>query len=229
MAIQAILWDNDGVLVDTEKLYFQATREAMAEVGVELTERLYVQFLLIEGRGPWHLAEGRGIPAERISQLKGRRDARFRELLRGEDVLIEGALDALRLVRKRYRMALVTSSEREHLELVHRSTGVLPEFELILARESYRNAKPDPEPYLCAMEQLRLSKNECLVVEDSERGLRAAKAAGLACWVIPNRLSRQGCFDCADRVFESISEVARELTVDGRFEGREGERPLGRS
>ena len=72
--IEAILWDNDGVLVDTEHLYFQATQQVMASAGVELTEALYIEHFLVEGRGAWHLLEERGATAADVGRLRDERN-----------------------------------------------------------------------------------------------------------------------------------------------------------
>lgn len=215
MAFEAILWDNDGVLVDTEELYFRATREALAKAGVELTERLYVDHFLVDGRGAWHLAAEHGIPDVQIAELRAWRNARYNELLAVENVLLEGARDALVALRPHYRMAIVTSCRGEHFATMHRATRLLDSFELVLTREHYEEAKPHPEPYLRAIERMNLRPEKCLAIEDSERGLRAAKAAGLECWVIPRGLSRYGHFDLADRAFTSLAALVRDLLDRG--------------
>jgi HAD superfamily hydrolase (TIGR01509 family) len=216
MSIRAILWDNDGVLVDTEGLYYRATREVMASAGVELTEPMYLQLFLVEARGAWHLVEEKGFPPAQIAAMRDRRSRRYLELVEQESRPLPGVNEALRALQPHFRMAVVTSSHADPFAAAHRSTGLLPFFEFVLTRECYGNCKPDPEPYLCAVERLGLSREECLVIEDSERGLRAAKAAGLACWVIPHGLSRHGSFAAADRVFESVSDVARALVPVSR-------------
>jgi len=208
---EAILWDHDGVLVDTEGLYFRATREMLATVGVDLTESLYRALFLVEGRGAWHLAEERGVPAAEIAALKQRRGERYTELLLASDVMIDGALALVQALAPRFRMAIVTSSHRDHFDAIHRRTGLPALFEFVLAREDYGVSKPDPEPYLRAVERLGLAREKCLVIEDSARGLRAAKAAGLTCWVVPSGLTRASSFDEADRRFESLADLGAAL------------------
>jgi HAD superfamily hydrolase (TIGR01509 family) len=211
MPIRAILWDNDGVLVDTEGLYYRATREVMASVGVELSEPMYVQLFLVEGRGAFHLAEEKGFTPAQVVALRERRNREYKELLERESRPIAGVSEALHALQPHFRMAIVTSSHADHFAAAHRRTGLLPLFEFVLTRECYEKSKPDPEPYLLAVERLGLSREECLVVEDSERGLTAAKAAGLACWAIPHGLAGTARFAAADRVVASISDLAREL------------------
>jgi len=117
-----------------------------------------------------------------VADLRRRRDERYRELLLVEDVTIAGVAELLAELSAHVRMAIVTSSRRAHFDAIHSRTDLTRHFELILAREDYRSSKPDPEPYATAVERLQLSAAECLVIEDSEPGLSAAKAAGLTCW-----------------------------------------------
>jgi HAD superfamily hydrolase (TIGR01509 family) len=199
-----LLWDHDGVLVDTEALYFQATREVLASVGVTLDEALYRQLFLVENRGAWHLAQR---TERELTALKQRRNQRYTELLTSTDVYIPGALTMIAELAQRHRMAIVTSSRRAHFDAIHRARALPHHFELILAREDYAESKPDPEPYLTAVARLGASAADCLVIEDSERGLRAAHAAGLRCWVIPSSLTQDSDFTRAERRFDSIAAL----------------------
>ena len=85
---------------------------------------------------------------------------------------------------------------------------------MVLTREDYNKSKPEPEPYLKALELLTIDPGNVVVIEDSERGSMAAKRAGLTCWAVPNRLSTHGNFSQADRVLSNIEEVARLLLDD---------------
>jgi HAD superfamily hydrolase (TIGR01509 family) len=210
--IKAIFWDNDGVLVDTEHLYFEATRRVLATVGVPLTEALFHDLFLVQNRGAWHLAEAAGVPRETLARLRTERDALYGALIDRDGLVLPGVEAALALLAPRFRMAIVTSSHRDHFDAVHRRAGLLRFFELVLTREHYQRSKPDPEPYLTALARTGLSPGECLVIEDSERGLRAAEAAGIACWVIPTALTRGGDFRAADRVLGAVEEVVALLT-----------------
>lgn len=208
---QALLWDHDGVLVDTEGLYFQATAEVLSTVGVSLTEDDYRAHFLVENRGGWHLASARGIGAAEIDALRKRRNARYAALLGERETLIPGALAAVRALAPHYQMAIVTSSQRAHFDIIHRATSLPALFSFVLAREDYRDSKPSPEPYLAAVARLGLAPEACLVIEDSRRGLLAAKAAGLACWVVPSQLTASSSFEEADRRFASLAEVTQAL------------------
>lgn len=207
----AILFDNDGVLVDTEALYFRANREALAGIGVTLDEAAYVELFLRTGRGAWHLAEALGHDGPAIEALRAARDRAYAALVEGAELLMPGAAEAVAALAGRYRLAIVTSSEPEPFARTHARTGLLSHFELVLTRQHYRLSKPDPEPYLCAVDRLGVAPGRCLVIEDSERGLQAAKAAGLCCWVIPSGFTKTGRFDAADAVLADLRAAARRL------------------
>jgi HAD superfamily hydrolase (TIGR01509 family) len=201
------LWDNDGVLVDTEPLFFRATGEVLAPYGVDLTEDVYVDFALRHGRSLFDLIAERGVTKDEIDRTREIRDARYMDLLREGVTVIDGVRESLTTLAGQLPMAIVTASGRSHFEMIHAPLGLLDYFEFVLAEGDYARHKPEPDPYLAAAERLGLDPAECLVVEDSERGLRAAVAAGMRCLVVPSGFSRGGDFSAAHRVLSSAAEV----------------------
>lgn len=212
--LKTILWDHDGVLVDTERFYFQATREVLAGVGVALSAEQYRQFLLIESRGAWHLAEERGVTGAALRKLQADRNARYLELIAENDVIIPGALDLLATMKPRARMAIVTSCRRAHFEAIHQTTGISDLVEFVLTREDYGESKPDPEPYLTAVDRLGVAKEACVVVEDSLRGLIAARRAGLRCWIVYSDMTAGLSFDGAERQFGNLADIRAALETE---------------
>ena len=208
--IKAILWDNDGVLVDTERLYFQATREILARVGVNLTREMFVEYLLKKGKSVWHLAAEKGTPPDRVDRMREERNARYSQLLQEENTVIAGVAETLPKLHQ-FTMGIVTTSRREHFDIIHRASGLLQYFAFILTREDYEKSKPDPEPYLRGLEKTGVERSECIVIEDSKRGLTAATRAGLRCLVIPTELNRDDDFSEAYMVLDAITDVTPEL------------------
>ncbi len=204
--IEAIFWDNDGVLVDTEHLYFEATRQVLASVDIPLTEDGYRELFLQQGRGAWHLAEARGLPPAEVQALKQRRNALYAELIATAPRVLPGVLDVVSSLHRRYRMGIVTSSRRDHFEIIHRGTGLLPYFDFVVTADDCPRTKPCPDPYLRAIEASGVDPASGVAVEDSERGLEAATAAGLRCVIVPSRLTRTQSFDGALRL-ESICDL----------------------
>ncbi len=203
-----IFWDNDGVLVDTEGLYYQASRDALARIGYDLTSAQFAAISLATGRSVFELATG---DDSLMDQLRHWRNQRYSELLASRRLLLPEARETLERLAPYLQMAIVTSSRRDHFDLIHADTDLLHLFDFILCREDYLEAKPDPEPYLTAVQRSGREPWQCLVIEDSVRGLAAAKAAGLTCWVIPSAQTRGQDFSAADRILPGIAEVARLL------------------
>jgi len=205
--LKAILWDNDGVLVDTEGLYFQACRETLERLGIGMSEARFIELFLKASEGLNRIAAEHGIDEQALETARIWRNARYTELLRAGVPVIEGAQQVLSQLHGTVGMGIVTSSRREHFEIIHAATGLLDCIDFTLVREDYQQSKPDPEPYLTAMQQNGLSADECIVIEDSDRGLRAALAAGLRCIVIPQGLTGSLDFTGALRQLTDIRQV----------------------
>ncbi|NMB83187.1 MAG: HAD family phosphatase [Ignavibacteria bacterium] len=205
--IKSIFWDNDGILVDTEKLYFKASKLTFAKIGIDLTSEMYVEYFLKQSHGTWHLAKELGYSDETISELRSERNKLYAELLETEIEIINGAGDALKELYGKVKMGIVTSSRKDHFEIIHKQTGFLKYFDFVVTSEDVKNTKPDPEPYLKALALSGFKKEECIVIEDSERGLRAAIAAGLKCYIIPTELTKSSDFAGAEKIFNNIKEI----------------------
>lgn len=212
---RALFWDNDGVLVDTERWYFQATREVLAEVGVELTEALYFEHFLASDKGTWHLAAARGLTDSEIARLKQKRNELYQHELEHQPLAITGVRETLQALRPHFTMGIVTSSRRSHFDTIHRRTGFIEFFDFALTAEDYEHCKPAPDPYLKAIERSGFPAAACLAIEDAPRGLIAARAAGIDCWIVHTAFSRLADFPGAARILSGISEVASLLLSPG--------------
>ena len=143
MEFEAIFWDNDGVLMESEHLYFQANAEALARRGVNLSLASFIELSLRRGESVLQLGGG-------DEALRRWRDARYVELLAAGADVTPGADAVLRTLYGRRPMAIVTSCRREHFRVMHRQSNLLGYFDFVLTREDFVQTKPDPEPYLLA-------------------------------------------------------------------------------
>ncbi len=207
--IRAILWDNDGVLVDTEGLYFQAGHEVLATQSVELTHKDFAEQSLKKGLSVFDFLPVQD--AELIERLRLKRNARYSALLANGVQVVDGVVETLQTFYGRVQMGIVTGSRRDHFDIVHTQTNLLPFFDFVLAREDYEEAKPHPDAYLTAMRLHGLQPDDCVVVEDSERGCIAAAAAGLRVLAVPNALSKYGDFSSAYKILNSVRDVINEI------------------
>ena len=205
-----ILWDNDGVLVNTEQWYFTATREALAELGVQLPIDAYQQ-IMIQGRSSWELAAQAGVDLQQIKDGQDLRDELYRTYLRNNDLRIKGVFEVLSELAQHYQMAIVTTCRRDDFELIHSNLDLLQFMQFVLTREDYAESKPHPEPYLTALQKFSATSSQALVVEDSERGLRAAQAAAIDCAVVDYHFTRGHDFSAAQYRLQTLKELLQLL------------------
>ncbi len=204
---QAIFFDNDGILVDTEPLYFEASRRVLAELSCELTRDWYMREQLRKGKSTFTLAEENGYSDEEISQYKEKRSEVYAELLRQGVPLIDGVRETLSMLSTSYKMGVVTSSMREHFDIIMEQTNLSSFFDFTITADDVSKTKPDPQPYLQALHTVELQPQDCLVVEDSERGIEAAHSANLSCIAIPTALTSSHNFQKAEIVLKSIRDL----------------------
>ena len=202
-----ILFDHDGVLVDTERWYFAASKRALAELGIELDLELHRR-KMTRGVSTWDLARSNGVNETTIDRQRPRRDRYYQEYLRTEDIEVPGVERVLRGLSGRCRMAIVTTARRVDFELIHRNRGIVQYMDFVLTREDYDEAKPAPEPYLAGLARFGGRPEEALVVEDSERGLKAAVAAGIECAIVHSEFTSSHDFSTATFRIGSLGELA---------------------
>jgi len=205
--INTILWVNDGILVDTEGLYFEATREAMAEFDIDLTPEQYRRYCLHDNRGAWHLAQARGHSRRDIDAARIRRNDRYTELLAAQSRVIDGVRETLEALHGRIRMGVVTSSMKCHYDVIHESTGLTDFFDFVIAADDVVETKPHPELYEKGLLAADARPNQAISIEDSFRGLCAATAAGIPCYVVPTDWTNDGDYSAAAAVLQSVREV----------------------
>ncbi|HEX3005363.1 MAG TPA: HAD family phosphatase [Angustibacter sp.] len=206
MQKQFLLFDHDGVLVDTERWYYLAGRRAPAGVGVDLEERQYLHDMS-QGLGTWARARAAGVDEATISRLRDQRDAYYQQYLRSEPIEIEGVAEVLAELAGHVRMAIVTTAKRADFHLIHERRQLRHFMDFVLVREDYERAKPHPEPYLTGLELFGASAHDTLVVEDSARGLRSAVAAGIDCVVVHNDFTAGQDFSGAQHRIDRLSEL----------------------
>jgi len=179
VSLRAVIFDVDGVLVRSMENHAAAYQKAFAEIGVAIRpEEVYAN----EGRRSREviesLAQERGLDLSeaKLEEMNRRKQATFYAF--GPAPLYPGVRDLLeRLHAHGLRLAAVTGTNRAN---VHHHLGELVNlFDVLVTSDDVTRTKPDPEPYLKALEKLRLKPEECVVVENAPLGIRAAKAAGL--------------------------------------------------
>jgi HAD superfamily hydrolase (TIGR01509 family) len=213
-----ILFDHDGVLVDTEQWYYLAGKRALASLGIDLQRDAYL-VNMANGVNTWEAARASGISESEIQRCRELRNRYYQEYLVTEDIEIEGVVDTLDVLADEYRMGIVTTSKPSDFALIHEARRILDYMEFYLTREDYERAKPHPEPYLRGLQRFGATAAETVVVEDSERGLKSAVAAGIDCIVVANEFTAAHDFSKATArvaTFRELPSTIKGLTSSAR-------------
>jgi HAD superfamily hydrolase (TIGR01509 family) len=198
-----VLFDHDGVLVDTEFWYYKAGERALADIGFTLDRDQYLRDMTL-GLATWAQARAAGVDEQTISRQREVRNSYYQEYLRTEAIEIEGVVETLAELSKYVRMAIVTTAKRVDFEIIHEERQIKQFMDFILAREDYEFAKPHPEPYLTGLKRLGATREETLVVEDSSRGLNSAVAAGIDCAIVHSDFTEAQDFSQASYRIETL-------------------------
>lgn len=208
-----VLFDHDGVLVDTEAWYYKASERALADVGFTLDKEQYIRDMG-QGLGAWAQARAAGLDEPTINRQREVRNEYYQEFLRTEAIEIEGVVEALAELSKHVRMAIVTTARGADFAIIHEQRQIRGFMDFVLVREDYELAKPHPEPYLTGLKRLGAAKEATLVVEDSARGLRSAVAAGIDCAIVHNDFTEGQDFSQASHRIETLIEL-KGIILDG--------------
>jgi len=203
----ALIFDLDGVLIDSEPLHKLAKEQAFAEFGIVFSEEVYDSY---KGRPDEtvlrEMLEGCG-RVEVLAQLRQRKREYF-QAIEHRVQPVNGAVEFVRWAKGHFRLALATSSTARNREMAFRLLGIGDLFDAVADAGRHQRPKPDPEVFLVAMNDLGLPAQECWVIEDSLNGVRAAKAAGCVTVGITTTFPAMRLSDAGvDLVVESFTEL----------------------
>ena len=210
MAIAAVLFDFDGVLVDTEWAIYDAWHRTFISNGHPLPLEIYTQCIGSDF-ATWspktHLEELTGSAFDWHDLDRRRQEEIVRDL--ADEGPMPGAVALLGKLKERgIRTAVVSSSSHHWVDGWLERLDLTGWFGTVVCRGDAERIKPAPDLYLEAVRRLGLAAEECLVIEDSLNGIKAANAAGIPVWAVPNRVTACLDFSLATRVCASLDEIA---------------------
>jgi len=183
MNTRSVIFDMDGVLVDSYDAHFQSWRRLAAEVGIEFTEEQFTRTFGMTSQDILTAFFQRPHQtAEHLVELDNRKERLFRELLMERFPAMDGAAELIdELRRAGYRLAVATSGPPENVSLIVDRLGRRHAFDAIVDRSHITRGKPDPQVFQVAAAQLGIPHDRCAVIEDAPAGIAAARAAEMAC------------------------------------------------
>ncbi len=207
---RTVLFDADGTLFDSEAIRYKALSIAVNEI-------LNRQFLewdeYIEKyvNGSHNLKELLKSDDYTLSEIRSRRAELIKKFVKTELRFMEGALELIIDLHKHdFRLEIVSSSRKDEIDSYLEALKISSYFEGMVTVEEVLKVKPDPEPYIKALQKFSIKKEESIVIEDTESGLMAAKNAGIKCIIVPNSYTYTSNFKNADLIVTSLKELDSE-------------------
>jgi HAD superfamily hydrolase (TIGR01509 family) len=213
MAVEAVVFDLDGLLIDSEHVWDEARRELAHERGGRWTEtatRDMMGMSSLEWSRYMHDVVGVADPPDEISAQVVRR---LERIYRDDLPLFDGAVEAVERLVARWPLGLASSSNRELIDLVLELSGMQRFFRATVSSEEVPRGKPAPDVYLEAARRLGTAPDRCAAIEDSENGILSAKAAGMRVLAIPNPRfpPDEEAVAAADQVLASLHGLTPEV------------------
>ena len=208
--IKAVIFDMDGLLADTETLHSNSTIKVFGEFDVTLTGAQYSDHWIRLGRTTPDFLQERSLDLD-SEKILSRKDKLYESLVQTELKAMPGAHGVLERLKPHARMSLASSSRRINVDLILGKLNMNEYFEHTIAYEDVRKPKPAPDPFILMAKKMGLEPNQCVVLEDAEKGIISAHAAGAKSIAVPNEHTRDHDFSKADLVVESLEHLTWDM------------------
>lgn len=220
--LRAVIFDCDGVIVDSEPHHLKAFKEVLAEEGITLTtEDYYSKYLAMDDKGCFETilrANNRPVDNKILKKLIIQKMEIYRRLSQQELILYPGVVDLVKKLAGQYRLAIASGAFRGEVKFALDKGGMRDAFPVLVTAQDVRNGKPHPEAFQTALAQINqrdpvpsppIRPDECLVIEDSLHGIEGAKGAGMKCLAVTNSYPKEKLTH-ADLVVNSLEGLRPE-------------------
>lgn len=207
--LNALIFDLDGVIVDTEPMHFESDRMTASDYGFRMPDELFAAYIGVSSPDMWaELIDHYGIP-DTVENVVARLNAHKDELLAEMELApIPGIRELLaEAAGAGMKIGLASSSPRRFIEAMLDNLGITDCFGAVVSGQEVERGKPAPDVFLRAAELLGVAPGDCLVIEDACQGVRAAKAAGMRCIGFANPMSGGQDLSLADEIVGTIGEI----------------------
>jgi len=211
--VPGVIFDLDGVLIDSEELQYKAYRAVLREFDIDVGREEYAREWIAGGRGPEYAVARYGLPIS-PAELRARKNPVYHRILQDEIRLMPSVLPTLERLSAHFPLAVATNSNTADVGYVMQRFQLLRFFRAVITREAYSGAKPEPDAFLTAARALGFPPGECVVIEDAQKGVIAAHRAGARCIAVPHGFTAANDFSLADLVIGSLEELTVALVGD---------------
>lgn len=208
--IDAVIFDLDGLLADTEKLHLGAYQQAFSELGFELSGQEYANHWIRCGQGTDAFIAQKNLAVD-PNFVRQKKSRIYKKLVSSSAKPMPGARELLCSLKGRKPMGLATSSHPKDAHEVLKALDIEDFFSCVAAKFSVERIKPFPDIFLYVANEMNISPENCLVMEDAEKGILAADSAGMKSIAVPNIHTMSNDFSKATLVVKSLEEVSYEL------------------
>ena len=208
--ISAVIFDLDGLLADTEKLHLSAYKTVFSKLGFELSDEEYANHWIRDGQGTDAFVEKWQLDID-PDFVRNEKSLIYEKLVSSSAEPMPGARELLGSLHGRKLMALATSSYPKDAYAVLKSLDFEDFFCCMATKSNVERIKPYPDIFLYVANEMNILPEYCLVIEDAEKGILAADAAGMKSIAVPNMHTMSNDFSKADLVVNSLTEINCEL------------------
>jgi len=221
--LKAIIFDFDGIIADAEPVHLKAFQMVLSEEGINLSYKdYYEKYLALDDKTCLTMVlRDRGMNYDKafIDALMLRKSRYYDRFIRENIIIFPGVVDFIKKAYGKYTLAIASGALKNEIEFILEYAGIRRHFEIIVSADEVENCKPNPEVFMKALERVNKHDStksriiypyECLVIEDSIAGIKAAHGAGMKCLAVTNSYSADKLSE-ADMIVRSLEEVKIEV------------------
>jgi len=209
--IKAVIFDMDGVLVNSEPINYEINKITFEKAGIKISKKEFIEEWVVKGTGSREAIKRHNIRMsyENLQKIKKKI---YLDILKRKVKLKPNAKETIINLHKKYKLALASHAHKYNVNIIVKKFRLNKFFQIILGKQDVNKGKPNPEIFLKAAKKLKVKPEKCLVIEDTEKGILAAKRAGMICIAIPDSWTKKyNDFSKADLVVDNLKELTTDV------------------
>jgi HAD superfamily hydrolase (TIGR01509 family) len=214
--IQAVIFDLDGVIIDSEPMHLEVDRNIIRSIGIDISDEELKKYIGVSNVKLWSDLVGKYKINHNVEELVNQqKNSKIKAFKENDLKPVRGVVELIDSIRKaNLSLAIASSSPKEFIDVVLKRLDMQNKFEFILSGENFKKGKPEPDIFLTAAKLLGKSPEQCVVIEDSTHGITAAKRAGMKCIAYRNLGSGMQDLSSADLIIDSFNDISVEKILN---------------